>query len=1149
VTQELVGATVQKAWGDPSRHLVGATQMAWLQQQMASSPAAWQILGQQVLMESMAVPAELLLDAGNPALLDKYAAPLQKLATGTPFTSLTPAEQALFAEAGKIPYNLDAWDGYGVDRETILQTALALGKRLISLAGDTHNAWAGVLDTMSAGSKPAGTVAGVEFATPGVTSPGFEKYLPGADAYIRARYPAVDGLDGLFMGYINGLKYADVNRRGFLDLTVTPEQASGSFQLLDGFDAVSGVPVWNSETVVANRSFNLAVGAEAVPLVSWQPGWRELDLVFGMVVDEQGGLTLLDPDLYASVPRNGVQLADVRVQASDRADRIFVGVGSRIDGGGGADEIFATDSQGANLLIGGLDGDTFNLRPAADVIIGGTLLAGAESFNLPYTTALADGTADHFVIDSSDPLKGSSPLQIRDFERSQDLLLLDGQSLSGSWDQIKSSLAAVGVSINAAPDLSAALRSLSLHLIPGQTAVLALPSTAGLDADGDPLRYLLLEGPAWASRVNGELRLAVPARFTKPDLDQLSLRLGLSDGSAVQPFGLTLSLEPNLAPTGVKLLNAVGSLPDDASTSNRVHLADLEIQDDGFGANRLLLAGPDAADFEIDGNTLYLKANTRLNVLTKPRYLVRVLVDDTSLPDPFEASAEFSLAITAAKPRQPGMVLIPTSDSLGNSRDIPVILSAADLTPSTNLQVVTNLGLSPSSVTALADLNVKPSASGIEFSLKLNSGQANARLSSLLDLVASDLSGGLSDGSGNPIASRRLLYYSLDGSGGISPLVYDPIAAAGARFYDISGDGVSDFFTLALQDGGFGDKDGVVNGAIKDPSFAAFANFDPGFVSSAGSMLQVLDSTTPTLPGSVRTRVTLGGRAETSNSLHYVVLNAAELANPAAILSDLNQLRGRSRLLLSSLEKSDVTLPAGVAMNRDFLLLNGQAVRLFEVVDVSFAEIKSINDPRLRFLDPLSVTKREAAYSSASGVSLSLSIQSGDPGLNALVGQDQSLAPVLDFTAFASTQTVSGSVSIAREALYDGITGFYRSLDLEGTVLAADGITRVKPTDAAYAAQALRPANQVAAISDLRVADRQTLTRAFDLSDLKDTDYLAPFAKVAGDTFFAFAGANGDGISHFRSLGTNLFGLEDMRGGGDLDFDDHVVGFNFTQVL
>ncbi|MCX5938820.1 MAG: alkaline phosphatase D family protein, partial [Cyanobium sp. LacPavin_0920_WC12_MAG_62_9] len=256
VTNELVAAVVGEAYA-ANREMMGKEELDWLKSEMATSQARWQVLGQQVLMQSMAVPAELLLNAGNPALLDKYAAPLQKLATGTAFTALSAAEQALFSEAGKIPYNLDAWDGYGLERETILQSALAMGKRLISLAGDTHNAWAGVLDTMAAGIKPAGTVAGVEFATPGVTSPGFEKYLPGADAYIRAKYPAVDGLDGLFTGYVNGLKYADLNRRGFLDLTITPDQAVGNFQLLNGVDQTSGIASWSSETVAASANFSL----------------------------------------------------------------------------------------------------------------------------------------------------------------------------------------------------------------------------------------------------------------------------------------------------------------------------------------------------------------------------------------------------------------------------------------------------------------------------------------------------------------------------------------------------------------------------------------------------------------------------------------------------------------------------------------------------------------------------------------------------------------------------------------------------------------------------------------------------------------------------------------------------------------------------
>jgi hypothetical protein len=453
---------------------------------MARSPAAWQVLGQPVLMQSMAVPAELLLNAGNPTLLDNYAAPLQKLVTGTPFASLSPAEQALFAEAGKIPYNLDAWDGYGAERETILQTALALGKRLISLAGDTHNAWAGVLDTMGAGSKPAGTVAGVEFATPGVTSPGLEKYLPSADAYIRARYPAVDGLDGLFLGYVNGLKYADLNRRGFLDLTVSPEQALGSFQFLNGTDALSGRPLWSSETVVSSASYGLSTTAEARPLIPWQAGWRELDLNFGLAFDAGGAPTRLDPAAYASVPRDGVQLADVRVQGSDGADRVVGGTGSTVEAGAGSDELDNTDSVGGNLLVGGVGTDRFLLRAAGDSVIGGELLANASSLGLPAVVGLVDGQRDVFLVDTSNPAPEGT-LRILDFELGGDALLLDGVAPTDGWSAIRRQLQDLGIAVNAAPQLSST--EITLTLQPGVEVSRDLGSLAS-DPDGNPLQLV-----------------------------------------------------------------------------------------------------------------------------------------------------------------------------------------------------------------------------------------------------------------------------------------------------------------------------------------------------------------------------------------------------------------------------------------------------------------------------------------------------------------------------------------------------------------------------------------------------------------------------------------------------------------------------------
>ena len=39
--------------------------------------------------------------------------------------------------------------------------------------------------------------------------------------------------------------------------------------------------------------------------------------------------------------------------------------------------------------------------------------------------------------------------------------------------------------------------------------------------------------------------------------------------------------------------------------------------------------------------------------------------------------------------------------------------------------------------------------------------------------------------------------------------------------------------------------------------------------------------------------------------------------------------------------------------------------------------------------------------------------------------------------------------------------------------------------------------------------------------------------------------ANSDGINHFRSFGSGGIFLEDLKGGGDQDFDDLILCFDF----
>jgi len=396
--------------------------------------------------------------------------------------------------------------------------------------------------------------------------------------------------------------------------------------------------------------------------------------------------------------------------------------------------------------------------------------------------------------------------------------------------------------------------------------------------------------------------------------------------------------------------------------------------------------------------------------------------------------------------------------------------------------------------------------------------------------VAADLAPQLSDASGRR-PDRKLLFYAVNATGGLSPLTYDPITGAGGRFYDLDGSGTADFFTLSLIDGGFGDKDGGVNGVIDNSSFAGFADLTNLRFSNGGSGTLTISDPGNAAPAAVNLRASLSARPSSANQIGYVVLNPAEVARADSLLSDLSWLRGRARTLLSTVERTDVTLPAGVAFERDLQLINGQSLRFFEVVDASLEQLPSLSDSRFRLLRPATIANGQVAFSSTSGVNVSLDLLTADPNLNALIGTAQGLAPVLDLSAFTADQNLSGTVTVGREADFNSSAGFYRTLDAAGTVLAADAITRLRPGDSGYAAAALRNDNLIAPLTNLSVADDQTASRSF--SGISGGSFLAPFAQVNGNTFFAYGAANSDGLSHFHSLGTNLFGLEDIVGGGE----------------
>lgn len=206
------GAQFQAELADPNRTLLGFEQLAWLQQGLVTSSATWQVLGQQVLMGRMNIPAPLVTFQ---VTFDEYAQ-LVLLAQTNP-GALTPQQQAVLA-APSIPYNLDAWDGYFIERETLLETARATNSNLVVLAGDTHNAWANNLTTLS------GHAVGVELATASVSSPGLEEYFPDQNP---------DALANVITQLIDGLQYANLQHRGYLEVQFTHEQCQASWHFVN----------------------------------------------------------------------------------------------------------------------------------------------------------------------------------------------------------------------------------------------------------------------------------------------------------------------------------------------------------------------------------------------------------------------------------------------------------------------------------------------------------------------------------------------------------------------------------------------------------------------------------------------------------------------------------------------------------------------------------------------------------------------------------------------------------------------------------------------------------------------------------------------------------------------------------------------------
>jgi alkaline phosphatase D len=120
----------------------------------------------------------------------------------------------------------------------VLGAARSLNKNLVVLAGDTHNAWANELKDIN------GTAVGVEFATPSVTSPGFESFFTESPATVA------EALEEL----ITPLVYMDSARRGYMLITATATECRADWMYVNTIAS-------RNFTAVSDKSLKVVAGA------------------------------------------------------------------------------------------------------------------------------------------------------------------------------------------------------------------------------------------------------------------------------------------------------------------------------------------------------------------------------------------------------------------------------------------------------------------------------------------------------------------------------------------------------------------------------------------------------------------------------------------------------------------------------------------------------------------------------------------------------------------------------------------------------------------------------------------------------------------------------------------------------------------------
>lgn len=192
---EQAPATALGQVGDADRTITGAAQMTWLKSSLSASTATWKLVGNPVMITPVTFGA---VDVEVGQALHEMG-------------GILPPEG--------IPYNVDQWDGYTVDRRQLIDhLADQAIDNTVFLTGDIHSAWACDLPK-NVGTYPFSRSVAVEFVGTSVTSNNLDDILKVAPRTLSL------GVEGAIRTANPHVRYLDFDRHGFSVLTLTAARA------------------------------------------------------------------------------------------------------------------------------------------------------------------------------------------------------------------------------------------------------------------------------------------------------------------------------------------------------------------------------------------------------------------------------------------------------------------------------------------------------------------------------------------------------------------------------------------------------------------------------------------------------------------------------------------------------------------------------------------------------------------------------------------------------------------------------------------------------------------------------------------------------------------------------------------------------------